>query len=203
MSHSSWINFKQCYSATCTHTSTSNFSRICTADSPLRHSHHSRTWDTTRKWCPHTRRIWPMDHRVPCPLLLFFTPPYQVMEKTDSIYVIEDLVSGNRTTTHIHNLRPFNYNPAYTSPLIQRLRVHRWVHHHPPWEPQSPIHPGILGSMGWIRRDLWQLGTIQSPDPRLPTCKHNEDAHPKRTQVATENLSISFYLYLSTNLSIN
>ena len=43
--------------------------------------------------------------------------PYQVMEKTDSIYVIEDLVSGKRTTIHIHNLRPFNYNPAYTSPL--------------------------------------------------------------------------------------
>jgi len=63
---------------------------------------------------------------------VFFTPPvgrsnkllprhrgpYQVMEKTDSIYVIEDLVSGKRTTTHIHNLRPFNYDPAYTSPLV-------------------------------------------------------------------------------------
>lgn len=40
------------------------------------------------------------------------------MEKTDSIYVIEDLVSGKRTTTHIHNLRPFNYDPTYTSPLL-------------------------------------------------------------------------------------
>jgi hypothetical protein len=38
------------------------------------------------------------------------------MEKTDSIYVIEDLVSAKRTTTH--NLRPFNYDPAYTSPLV-------------------------------------------------------------------------------------
>ena len=57
---------------------------------------------------------------------VFFTPPnkllprhrgpYQVMEKTDSIYVIEDLVSAKRTTTH--NLRPFNYDPAYTSPLV-------------------------------------------------------------------------------------
>jgi hypothetical protein len=35
------------------------------------------------------------------------------MEKTDSIYVMEDLVSGKCTTTHIHNLRPFNYDPAY------------------------------------------------------------------------------------------
>jgi len=63
---------------------------------------------------------------------VFFTPPvgrsnkllprhrdpYQVMKKTDSIYVIEDLVSGKRTMTHIHNLRPFNYDPAYTSPLV-------------------------------------------------------------------------------------
>jgi hypothetical protein len=40
------------------------------------------------------------------------------MEKTDSIYVIEDLVSGKRTTIHIHNLQPFNYDPAYTSSLI-------------------------------------------------------------------------------------
>ena len=29
------------------------------------------------------------------------------MDKTDSIYIIEDLVSGKRITTHIHNLRPF------------------------------------------------------------------------------------------------
>jgi hypothetical protein len=40
-------------------------------------------------------------------------------------------------------------------------------------------------------------GTLQSPDargqaPRLLPCKHNEDAHPKRTQVATENLSQDF-----------
>ena len=43
--------------------------------------------------------------------------PYQVMEKTDSIYVIEALISGKRTTTHIHNIRLFNYDPAYTSSL--------------------------------------------------------------------------------------
>jgi len=39
------------------------------------------------------------------------------MDKTDSIYIIEDLVSGKRITTHIHNLRPFNYDPERTSPL--------------------------------------------------------------------------------------
>ena len=44
--------------------------------------------------------------------------PYQVLEKSHSIYVIEDLVNGKRTSTHIHNLRPFNYDPARTSPLV-------------------------------------------------------------------------------------
>jgi len=43
--------------------------------------------------------------------------PYQVLVKSHSIYVIEDLVNGKRTSTHIHNLRPFNYDPARTSPL--------------------------------------------------------------------------------------
>ena len=36
--------------------------------------------------------------------------PFQVMDKSDSIYIIEDLVSGKRITTHIHNLRPFIYD---------------------------------------------------------------------------------------------
>jgi hypothetical protein len=43
--------------------------------------------------------------------------PYQVVKKTQSIYIIEDLVNGKRTTPHIHNLRPFNYDPARTMPL--------------------------------------------------------------------------------------
>ena len=39
--------------------------------------------------------------------------------------------------------------------------------------------------------------TLHTPDargqaPRLPPGKHNEDSHPKRTQVATENLSQDF-----------
>jgi len=52
---------------------------------------------------------------------VLFTPPvgrgnkllpkhrglFQVMDKTDSIYIIEDLVWGKRITTHIHNLRTF------------------------------------------------------------------------------------------------
>ena len=39
------------------------------------------------------------------------------MEKVDSIYTIEDLVSGKRIVTHAHNLRPFIYDPDRTSPL--------------------------------------------------------------------------------------
>ena len=43
--------------------------------------------------------------------------PFQVLDRTNSIYTIEDLVSGKRSSTHIHNLRPFNYDPVRTSPL--------------------------------------------------------------------------------------
>ena len=72
--------------------------------------------------------------------------PYQVMEKTDSIYVIEDLVSGKHTTTHIHNLRDVCkyllassiYLSINSSPT-QRTGVHCRVDHRPPWEPQSTI----------------------------------------------------------------
>ena len=39
------------------------------------------------------------------------------MDKTDSIYTIEDLVPGKRMTTHIHNLRPFIYDLIRTNPL--------------------------------------------------------------------------------------
>ena len=43
--------------------------------------------------------------------------PFQVMDKSDSIYTIEDLVSGKRINTHIHILRPFIYDPIRTNPL--------------------------------------------------------------------------------------
>jgi hypothetical protein len=39
------------------------------------------------------------------------------MDKSDSIYTIEDLVSGKRIITHIHNVRPFIYDPIRTNPL--------------------------------------------------------------------------------------
>jgi hypothetical protein len=43
--------------------------------------------------------------------------PFQVMDKSNSIYTIEDLVSDKRITTHIHNLRPFIYDPICANPL--------------------------------------------------------------------------------------
>jgi len=39
------------------------------------------------------------------------------MDEPDSIYTIEYLMSGKWITTHIHNLRPFIYNPIRTNPL--------------------------------------------------------------------------------------
>jgi hypothetical protein len=40
------------------------------------------------------------------------------LDKTDSIYTIEDLVSGKRITTQIHNLHPFIYDPIRIDSLI-------------------------------------------------------------------------------------
>jgi len=42
--------------------------------------------------------------------------PYQVIEPNTSIYIIEDLLRGRRITTHVHNLRPFIYDPVYINP---------------------------------------------------------------------------------------
>ena len=43
--------------------------------------------------------------------------PYQVVNKLDSIYTIQDLLDGKLITTHIKNLRKFLYDPARTNPL--------------------------------------------------------------------------------------
>jgi hypothetical protein len=39
------------------------------------------------------------------------------MNKTDSIYIIDDLVSDKRITTRIHYLRPYLYDPIHTNLL--------------------------------------------------------------------------------------
>ena len=54
------------------------------------------------------------------------------MDKTDSIYSIEDLVSAKRITTHIHNLRPFIYDPICTNPLTfaqlnEKVFIVKWI----------------------------------------------------------------------------
>ena len=56
------------------------------------------------------------------------------MDKTDSIYIIEDLVSGKRITTHIHNLRSFIYDPIRTNEqlneqefIVESILGHRGI----------------------------------------------------------------------------
>ena len=43
--------------------------------------------------------------------------PYQVVNKLDSIYTIQDSVDGKLIATHINNLREFLYDSARTHPL--------------------------------------------------------------------------------------
>ena len=43
--------------------------------------------------------------------------PYQVLNKLDSIYTIQDLVDGKFNTTHINNLHEFHYDPERTNPI--------------------------------------------------------------------------------------
>jgi hypothetical protein len=43
--------------------------------------------------------------------------PYQVVNKLDSIYTIQDLVDGKFITTHINNLREFHYDLGRTNPI--------------------------------------------------------------------------------------
>ena len=42
---------------------------------------------------------------------------YQVMNRLNDIYSIQDLVSGKVIDTHVHQLRPFNYDPERTRPV--------------------------------------------------------------------------------------
>ena len=43
--------------------------------------------------------------------------PYQVMHISGAIYTIQDLVNWKVIVTHIHNLRPFNYDEERTDPV--------------------------------------------------------------------------------------
>jgi hypothetical protein len=43
--------------------------------------------------------------------------PYQVMNRLNDIYSIQDLVSGKVIDSHVHQLHPFNYDPERTRPV--------------------------------------------------------------------------------------
>ena len=84
---------------------------------------------------------------------------FQVLDRTTSIYTIEDLISGKRTTTHIHNFRPFNYDPDRTSPMTvaqqneQEFVVESIINHsgNRPWSSKSAglvsMSPVTIGSL--------------------------------------------------------
>ena len=65
---------------------------------------------------------------------------YQVIGKRQIIYIIEDLVKGKQIKTHVHNLRPFVFNPTQVNPLdvaqqneqefvVDGILAHRGDHH--------------------------------------------------------------------------
>ena len=134
------------------------------------------------------------------------------MDNTDSIYIIEDLVSGKRITTHIQNLCPFIYDPIRTNPLSRSLDIAATAIDDPLCNSTSDgldsTSPATAGnrtrpSCMWtssmitfaptpwtssmIRRELQQLGTVQVSDacrqaPGIST--RTQDAIPdsQRTQ---------------------
>ena len=66
--------------------------------------------------------------------------PYQVRGRKQSIYFIEDLVLGKQIKTHVHNLRPFLFNPQRVNPqevaqqneqefMVRDIVAHRGDHH--------------------------------------------------------------------------
>ena len=66
--------------------------------------------------------------------------PYQVRGRKQSIYFIEDLFLGKQIKTHVHNLRPFLFNPNRVNPielaqqneqefLVRDIIAHRGDHH--------------------------------------------------------------------------
>jgi len=127
--------------------------------------------------------------------------PYQVMEKTDSIYVIEDLVSGKRTTTHIHNLRPFNYDPAYTSPLVvaqhneQEFIVESIITHRGSRNRRSTLEFQVRWAGFGETCDSWEpYKALMHVDKLHDYLRANtmKTLIPKEHYVATENLSQDF-----------
>jgi hypothetical protein len=65
----------------------------------------------------HSYDLWdhPADNRSK--IHLRYQGPYQVVERIQDAYKIQDLVSGKVFETHISNLRPFNRDPARVQPV--------------------------------------------------------------------------------------
>ena len=82
--------------------------------------------------------------------------PFQVLDRTNSIYTIEDLVSGKRSSTHIHNLRPFNIT-ADSRPA-ERTGVRRRISPQPPRQPQLQIYCTMEFKVRWAGEfcDSWE-----------------------------------------------
>ena len=66
--------------------------------------------------------------------------PYQVIGHEQSVYIIEDLIRGKKIKTHIHNLRPFIFDPPRVNPIdvaqqneqefvVEEIIGHRGDHH--------------------------------------------------------------------------
>ena len=100
--------------------------------------------------------------------------PFQVLDRTNSIYTIEDLVSDKRSSIHIHNLRPFHYDPVPT-----RTGVRRGVNHQPPRQLQPKVDNEVQSPMDWIRR----VPLARRQATRLSESQYHEDPHLQGTKV--------------------
>jgi len=91
-------------------------------DIETEHTHQGDTWEAIEDGSPRSGRVWPSCYWVSDQLSFSHLPSVEVIS---SFHDIEDrtkcweepLDLVNDKSTHIHNLRPFNYDPARTSPL--------------------------------------------------------------------------------------
>jgi hypothetical protein len=111
--------------------------------------------------------------------------PFQVLDKTDSIYIIEDLVSGKRITTHIHNLRPFIYDPIRTNPLTVAQ------HNEQEFIVESIDDPPCNSTSDGLDSTSPATAGNHTRPSCMWTSSFHEDAHSTGAQVATENFSLS------------
>ena len=120
----------------------------------------------------------------------------------DKIYTIEDLVSGKRITTHIHNLRPLIYDPIRTNPLTvaqhneQEFIVESIHGYRGDRNRRSTLQFHVRWSGFDDFSDSWEpykaLMHVDKLHDYMPARRCHEDVHPTGAQVATENLSQDF-----------